>query len=75
MGETTPYFHIHEKSIQCWTDSAKECYKRHCICEGCQIVPFEFNRICKIKEFVIASYKKFGKPKEEYNNESMQILL
>lgn len=62
MGETKPYFYIPLRSIRRWTSSAKECYQRHCICEGCKIVPPEFNQICKIKEFVIASYKKFGMP-------------
>lgn len=44
-----------------WTNSAKECYRRGCICNGCPIK--EVYKIkCHMKESVIGLVKKFGIP-------------
>lgn len=52
-----------------WTASAKECYLRNFICEGCEIVPERFHGICQIKTYALASYRKFGKPDNNITEE------
>ena len=44
-----------------WTQAAKECYDRNCICRGC--IYFEkLETRCFMKQTVLALVRKFGKP-------------
>ena len=44
---------ISKKSLVRWTPIAKECYKRGCNCDGCNIVPKEsFHEKCNVKNYV-----------------------
>lgn len=48
---------------RCWTISGIECWKRGCICEGCQYHHFfESLKNCRQKVAVIKCVKKFGPP-------------
>lgn len=53
-------------NLHCWNTTAIECYKRHCICEGCPIV-YDLESVsaqnCRMKSAVVALVKKFGIPK------------
>lgn len=50
-----------------WTKLAKECYSINCICKNCSFIPEDLKQYCKAKTYVLATYKKFGKPKERKN--------
>lgn len=47
-----------------WTEDAITCYKRHRICNGCEISELTSGK-CKMKEAVIQLVRKFGIPKTE----------
>lgn len=50
-------------SIRRWSDTAKECYKRGCICNGCSIYESFFKtnkRKCLMKNAVLEMVRKFG---------------
>ena len=62
MGEHRNY-HI---TVRRWTESAIDCYKRGCVCEGCPIYEQYFKgskRRCQMKAAVIESVRLFGAPK------------
>lgn len=48
-----------------WTEVTKGCYKRHCVCEGCEYLQF-FNNVkrCRAKAHVLALVKYLGRPKD-----------
>lgn len=48
-----------------WTRICKECYGINCQCDICHIVPEDLKKICKVKAYVLETYKRFGKPKED----------
>ena len=43
-----------------WTQAAKECYDRGCVCYGCYYSTFNYR--CIMKQTVLALVRKFGKP-------------
>lgn len=45
-----------------WNNSTLDCYYRHCICNGCTIVPERFIEECCIKNYVLLTYARHGKP-------------
>ena len=45
-----------------WTNLTKECYSINCICKNCSFIPQQYKSICKVKNYVLALYRKFGKP-------------
>lgn len=62
MGNPHPNY---EYQIKRWTQSAMDCYKRGCICNGCPVYELVFkpaNRKCMMKGAVIATVRKFGIP-------------
>lgn len=61
MGEID-FYNIKAANLRYWTESAKECYERNCICKNCDIFPKRFWSKCKMKSYVLALYTKFGKP-------------
>lgn len=50
------------KSQRRWTKLAKECYSINCICEKCSFIPEDLKKRCFVKSYVLALYRKFGKP-------------
>lgn len=50
-----------------WTDAARECYKRGCVCEGC-IIKDILETPCDMKRAVFELVRKFGAPKEHEAN-------
>ena len=48
-----------------WTKLTKECYNIKSNCIICDFVPTRLKSLCKVKYYVTALYKKFGKPKME----------
>lgn len=57
--------------IRNWTRLTKECYSINCMCDYCTFVPEDLKEKCRVKTYVVATYKKFGKPKE--NDDGRQI--
>lgn len=54
-----------EYQIKHWTQSAIDCYKRECVCEGCPVYELVFKpakRKCMMKAAVIATVRKLGVP-------------
>ena len=51
--------------IRRWTKLARECYSVNCICKNCSYVPDDLKENCRVKTYVVASFAKFGKPKEK----------
>ena len=49
-----------------WTQTAKECYLRGCVCSGCPMRE-QLETNCYMKAAVIELVKKFGAPPEEIN--------
>lgn len=50
-------------AIDRWTEEALNCYKRDCICKGCEIKELYFkDRECFMKTAVVATVRKIGKP-------------
>lgn len=61
MGEHRSY-HI---AVKRWTDLAKACYKRGCVCNGCPINEQYFKnskKKCQMKNAVLESVRLFGAP-------------
>lgn len=51
-----------------WTKTAKECYYRGCVCEGCIVNLFCFsapNQKCMMKATVLGLVRVLGKPEDE----------
>ena len=60
-------------AVRRWTNTALECYKRGCVCEGCFYTDF-FNgtsQRCQMKASVLELVRVLGKP----NVELQQILV
>lgn len=52
-----------------WTRLAIDCYKRHCICQGCEYKDyFTDGTQCHMKNVVLSLVRKFGVPQEEERN-------
>ena len=47
--------------IRRWTQEAKDCYKRGCVCKGCVNNNLESQK-CKLKYAVIESVRQLGRP-------------
>lgn len=45
-----------------WTEAAKECYRRGCVCSGCSIFPLVESAKCRMKKSVIELVRDFGPP-------------
>lgn len=45
-----------------WTDSAKSCYKRGCVCEGCEVNNLNLSVKCVMNEVVKRLILKHGLP-------------
>ena len=56
-------FRPQEGNLTHWTNLAKECYSISCICQKCDFIPEDFKKVCMVKNYVLALYKKFGEPK------------
>ena len=59
-------------AVRRWTNTALECYKRGCVCEGCWYTDF-FNsssQKCQMKASVLELVRVLGKP----NVELQQVL-
>ena len=56
-------FYVKQSNVRHWTPAAVECYKRHCICDGCDIFHERYREECCMKSYVLALYREFGKPK------------
>lgn len=54
---------IQEDITRRWTKLTKECYSIGCICDNCNFIPQNYKSVCKVKNYVLALYRKFGKPK------------
>ena len=56
MGKST--------SVRRWTNTALECYKRGCVCEGCFYSDFfnTSNQTCQMKASVLELVRVLGKP-------------
>ena len=52
------YFNLKDCIAKRWTKSAEECYKRHCICTGCDIIPEDMKKSCRMKDVVLLLYHK-----------------
>ena len=50
-------------NLRRWTQTAKECYMRNCVCDGCDVIPEKYHNLCKMKNCVIQLYAQKGKPK------------
>lgn len=50
--------------IRRWTKTTIQCYERGCVCEGCFFEHFfsSVNQRCHVKEYVIESVRRLGKP-------------
>ena len=60
-------------AVRRWTNTALECYKRGCVCEGCFYTDF-FNgtsQRCQMKASVLELVRVLGKP----NVEIQQVLV
>ena len=60
-------------AVRRWTNTALECYKRGCVCEGCFYTDF-FNgtsQKCQMKASVLELVRVLGKP----NVEIQQVLV
>lgn len=57
---------IEAANLRRWTQSAKECLERGCVCEGCFYQKFYkgTRHSCQMKSYVLALVKKFGHPKD-----------
>lgn len=53
---------VHKTNLRRWTDLTKECYRRYCQCEGCEIIPQQYKSKCCAKAYVPELLLKFGKP-------------
>lgn len=47
-----------------WTELAKECYERGCICNGCVFSEILISSNCRMKRTVLELVKLFGVPNE-----------
>lgn len=62
------YFYVPGLSyLRGWTRLAKECYSVNCICKNCSYVPEDLKKDCRVKTYVLESFKKFGKPERKKN--------
>lgn len=63
-------------NIRKWTKLAKECYWNNYACDKCTAIPEDLKPECMVQEYAYASYKKFGKPSEDYGDyiETMQEI-
>lgn len=55
-------------TVNRWTSTAIDCYKRGCVCKGCPIYEQFFQNThekCQMKRAVLESVRLFGAPKEE----------
>lgn len=50
------------KYVSHWTKICKQCYGINCICENCSYIPDDLKESCLVKNYVLLSYAKFGKP-------------
>ena len=50
--------------VRRWTESAKLCYKRGCVCQGCEINNLNLSVKCVMKEVVLKLIKKHGLPED-----------
>lgn len=60
-------------SLRRWTQSARDCYFRGCICSGCPIYEILETK-CRMKQTVLELVRKFGKPEKEINYQEMDIV-
>ena len=51
-----------------WTKTAIECYKRGCVCKGCQVKKM-ISEKCLMKYSVIRLVREIGRPTKEEINE------
>lgn len=45
-----------------WTALTVECYIQRCQCSTCPYVAEDLKRYCRAKDYVLAAYRKYGKP-------------
>lgn len=53
---------VYKTNLRRWTDLTKECYKRNCQCEGCDVIPKQYQQKCCAKVYVPELLEKFGEP-------------
>ena len=60
-------------AVRRWTNTALECYKRGCVCEGCFYTDFFANssQKCQMKSSVLELVRVLGKPDVEVQ----QVLM
>lgn len=51
-----------------WTQAAKDCYERGCVCEGCFFNDFFSGYKCRMKASVIELVRLFGAPPKRVIN-------
>ena len=57
-------------SVTRWTEQAKDCYKRGCVCNGCPVQVYaNKDWVCRMKVAVLALVKKFGIPQDLVKDE------
>lgn len=54
-----------------WTPSAKQCYFRGCVCNGCFYNEFFKDKQCQMKKSVIELVKQIGAPERSKENEQI----
>ena len=55
-----------------WTGLTAQCYKRNCICKGCNLIPLDLKKQFLVKSYVLINYRKYGKPEKNYLLERME---
>lgn len=49
-----------------WTGLTAQCYKRNCICAGCELIPEDLKSQCLVKSYVLINYRRYGKPQSTF---------
>ena len=52
-----------------WTQSAIDCYERHCACDGCIIKEIMTSQKCMMKAFVLELVRLYGIPQKKSSSE------
>lgn len=62
-------------SLRRWNDTAKDCYRRGCICKDCPLGNIYFKTTtCHMKEAVIELVRRFGLTKDLIKKEKENFL-
>ena len=75
MMDLLPTNEFSGTSIHRWTQSAKECYIRGCVCKGCPIYELYFkhsNENCRMKNAVLESVRKLGITEDMKRNDIIE---